>query len=696
MSVDFGFISDFAGPGQWAAEYRKVGMQVIPCVTPHEDPVNWKRPKLSEWRTLQEDLVNDAVFERWYGEDGEHFRRYNMGVVTGRASGNLLVIDLDIHKNPEAGQWWRGLIALENAGLEPETAEQRTGGGGLQKFFRAPAGRHCPTNKTPIGVDVRGQGGFAVIPPSRHESGQDYDWLPGRAPWEAGIAEAPEWLLNAVDDLVEAHGGHQGGSGRRVPGESQTPELDAWGKAYEGREQIMRDHVYHAVLEWGRECPILAPEREWQVRSWESYLDYEQRVTVQKPLPGESVRDGLHREGRGGLAYWQKWRLMMKKWGTPEFMEAMARPNPREQEPAAQFEQAQAKAEEQAKADPGTLFEFLDVAQIKALPDPQWLVQGLMVEQALGFIYGPPGCLKTFLALDLALSFASGQGQWWGRPVQRPGAVVYISSEGIADLKFRIMAWEAHRKVDADPAPFYLIRQSINFMNGSDIGTLVATVEAIAALAGVSIAAVFVDTVSRVLPGSDENLQKDMTIFVAACDVVRQRFGATVVGIHHTPRAGNMRGSTVIPGAGDFLIEMRREPGAETGSIFAAKIKAAEDGWEQHFRVHKVEVGTITKNTSLVLDPAEPMIKDSSLGWPERDVCRQILSAIDEEWCKKRPWCHALNTSRAAVTNIVKRWHLERPIVVDILATWTANGVISEEMWDTDGHVRGYRKLIDL
>ena len=43
-----------------------------------------------------------------------------------------------------------------------------------------------------------------------------------------------------------------------------------------------------------------------------------------------------------------------------------------------------------------------------------------------------------------------------------------------------------------------------------------------------------------------------------------------------------------MPGAGDFMIEVRREPGAMAGSIFAKKIKDGEDGWEQHFKVEKI------------------------------------------------------------------------------------------------------------
>ena len=59
-------------------------------------------------------------------------------------------------------------------------------------------------------------------------------------------------------------------------------------------------------------------------------------------------------------------------------------------------------------------------------------------------------------------------------------------------------------------------------MRQDDVGKLLNTVQAIADETTAPIAAVFVDTVSRVLPGSDENLQKDMTDFVAACDAVRR------------------------------------------------------------------------------------------------------------------------------------------------------------------------------
>jgi len=690
------FDADFASPAQWAAMYRHYGLQVIPGWMPGEAKGSWKRPYLAEWVPLQERLVPDATFRRWYDPaTGEHRNRHNMGILTGACSGGAFIIDLDTPKHPEAEQWWYNVCRVHNNGMEPYTPHQKTGGGGQQWLFRAPAGWTPPTIKTSIGVDLRGQGGFAVMPPSMHDSGRTYEWhLP---PWEVPILEAPAWLCEEIDKLAGV--ARPAADPQPQPAKPQFgSEFDAFGHRVDGREQAMRDMVWRCVVKRRRASPIKPIGVPEQRLILDEYDVYERTVSVQNPLPGESKSVGLAREGRGFPAFEAKWRYAMNQWDG-DVARAAAEPDPNPDpaaDPVKEFEELAAKVEAQAKTDPAALFEVLDVLQIKTLPDPQWLIGGLIVEQALGFIYGPPGCLKTFIALDMALSLSTARQMWWDRPIERAGAVVYISSEGQADLKFRIMAWEQAAGVNADAAPFRLIRQSINFMVKEDIAKLLATVQAVVDQTGQPIAAVFVDTVSRVLPGAEENLQKDMTIFVMACDAVRQRFGATVIGIHHTARAGNMRGSTVIPGAGDFLIEVKREPGAETGSITAVKIKAAEDGWEQPFKVTKLAVGLLAGNTSLALEPIEVEPREPGSGWPERDVCRQILAGVEEQWVAGQPWCFATNTSRSAVINIMKRWRLERGVVEDMLAEWTANKVISEEVFNLKSRAKGYRKLVDI
>jgi len=694
-----GFDPDFADPPQWAAMYRAVRFQPVPAWSPAERK-DYKRPKLSEWRKIQGVILPQDQFDRIWAENAT---RKNMGVVTGECSDNLLVVDLDTQKTTAAADWWNGLLAVHNNNLPLETVEQRTGGGGRQLLFRAPPGRVVPTCKTPIGVDIRGHGGFAMLPPSMHESGHEYVWLPGQEPWELEVSTAPDWLLDAIDALVKQHGGGTRspgmGEGGSRPSDGPEAQYDGFGQQTDGREETMRDVVWHAVLELYRQSPIQPPEAEWPALAGQAWEAYERRVDTKAYYANK--RDGLEQEGRGPTLFWQKFQSTMRRWGAPEFVAEAAKPPPKQDPPDAadEFSEQAYKAGQQAKADPGKLLEVLDIDQIKAMADPVWLIDQMIIEQSLGFIYGPPGSVKTFFALGMALSIASGKSEWWTRSVRKRGAIVYISAEGQANLKFRIAAWEQHNNTltSAADTPFFLIRQSINFMKGEDVGVLLETVEAILVRAKMPILAVFVDTVSRVLPGAEENLQKDMTLFVKACDAVRIRFGATVIGVHHTNAAGGFRGSTVMPGAGDFMIEMRREAGALEGSIFAKKIKDAEDGWEQHFRIVKIELGGLEARSSLVLEPVDEAPKrEPQTAWPDRDICRQILAAIDEAWSKGRPWCYARNSSRCAIPVIMKRWQLKREIVDDILLTWTTNGVIAEEVCDAKNHLSGYRKLLDF
>lgn len=685
MNAANGFDPEFADPPQWAAMYRAQRFQPVPAWSPAEHK-QWKRPKLPEWRKIQNEILPQSEFDRLYGPGGQYVTRKNMGVVTGECSDNLFIVDLDSHKVVAASEWWAGLLLVHNNDLPLETVEQRTGGGGRQILFRAPKGRVVPTCKTPIGVDIRGHGGFAMLPPSLHESGNEYAWLPGREPWELEVAIAPEWLLDAIDSLVKQHGGGTTGPRAQSTGDGPEAQYDGFGQQTDGREQVMRDVVWHAMLELYRASPIQPPEAEWVKLAEGPYEGYERRVTTR--IEGVSLRDGLEQEGRGWTEFLVKWRATMRKWGEPNFTQEAKKPPP-DPDPG---------PDRTNRTDGQTvqLYERLDVKQIKAMADPKWLVEKLIIENSLGFIFGAPGTVKTFLALDLSLSFATGRKEWWGRKVEHNGTVIYVSSEGFSDLKFRIMAWEQQRGVNADDAPFRLIREGINFTRLEDIQKLLATIEAVVNETKTPVTAVVVDTVSRVLPGVDENLQKDMTTFVNGCDAVRRKFSTTVIGLHHTARAGNMRGSTVIPGAGDFVIEMRREPGAQEGSFYVSKLKAAQDGEEQHFKMVEVAVGIAGEHKSIVLEPIAQARREPGTVWPDTDVCRQVLAAIDEEWGRGRPWCYAHNTSRSAVRNITKRWRLKQETVEDMLATWTANGVISEEVCDAKNHILGYRKLLDF
>ncbi len=108
----------------------------------------------------------------------------NIGVPTGERSG-LLVVDVD---HPA------GLDALEAEHEElPATRTHRTGSGGMHHLYRYPEGSNIrnSTGKLAHGLDVRGEGGYVIVPPSRTTRAYTVlDDLPLAAP--------PGWLLEAL------------------------------------------------------------------------------------------------------------------------------------------------------------------------------------------------------------------------------------------------------------------------------------------------------------------------------------------------------------------------------------------------------------------------------------------------------------------------------------------------------------------
>jgi len=131
----------------------------------------------------------------------------NIGVATGAASG-FWVLDLD---GPEAEEGLAALVAVH--GPLPVTPEQSTGRGRHLCFAYDPAFPiHNSAGKIGKNIDVRGDGGYIVAPPSIHPGdekkgippGRVYAWTAGRSPLEIPFAPAPEWLSRMAMPVPEA------------------------------------------------------------------------------------------------------------------------------------------------------------------------------------------------------------------------------------------------------------------------------------------------------------------------------------------------------------------------------------------------------------------------------------------------------------------------------------------------------------
>ncbi len=122
-------------------------------------PIGTDKKPLIEWKPFQSQRASEEQIREWFSKP-----EVNVGIVTGKIS-NLVVVDID----PRHG-------GSDEAFKVIETVKSATGGGGWHYYFQYEDGIQNGANIRP-GVDVRGEGGYVIAPPSSHVSGKNYEWL---------------------------------------------------------------------------------------------------------------------------------------------------------------------------------------------------------------------------------------------------------------------------------------------------------------------------------------------------------------------------------------------------------------------------------------------------------------------------------------------------------------------------------------
>ncbi len=170
---------------QAALAFAETGWAVLPVAA------NGKRPLSGHG--VHDASVEEPQIRRWW----LRWPDANVGIATGAPSG-LVVVDVDLERGGA-----ESLQILTCAGRElPPSLRAETGGGGFHLFYRQPAGVAVPNTagrlpnvSEPLpGIDLRGDGGYVVAPPSVHASGRTYRWSLGanQAPGPAApLAVAP-------------------------------------------------------------------------------------------------------------------------------------------------------------------------------------------------------------------------------------------------------------------------------------------------------------------------------------------------------------------------------------------------------------------------------------------------------------------------------------------------------------------------
>lgn len=564
----------FATPSDYAHEYRGLGLQVVPAKTPSEDK-SWKRPAIS-WREHESQIVSDDTFSRWYGKTGQFSKRENVGFITGAASSGIFVVDLDIHKHPQAAIWWRGVLAAENNNCALDTATQTTGGGGKQLLFRAPAGWIPPTCKTSIGVDIRGQGGFAMLPPSMHESGTPYAWDAGCEPWECGIADAPQWLCDAVDSVAAQYGG-------RIQQQATLPSAPAiqtatpnhsetmFGTKIDGREDYMAKLVWARVVGMWRECPIKPPSDEFKSEMRDCWEVYQRNVKSRLTDANIPNHELLEREGRGITEFTKKWKVAQAQWDDKIAVHGLQAPPERIQPPAPERPIVTADTPgTEFDEETGEVINFpateLCAADFESIPPREWIYGNDLVRGFVSVLGSPGGVGKTAYTLGIGTAVASGRNimshdQDRPSPWQKihvTGAVWFINLEDPRDeLRRRMFALFRHHNLRFDG-----LKNKIYIDSGRDrpvviakrdpSGTLIAhpiVDDLVAEIKRRNIVLLVVDPFVQ-SHDAEENRNDEMNIVMALWGLVAHRGRCAVWLVHHFRKGGAAGDGEAFRGAG--------------------------------------------------------------------------------------------------------------------------------------------------
>ena len=255
-------------------------------------------------------------------------------------------------------------------------------------------------------------------------------------------------------------------------------------------------------------------------------------------------------------------------------------------------------------------------------PQTQWLVEGLWSDQAVGILGGEPKCCKSFLALDVAVSVASGAACLRQFPVRRSGPVLLFPAEdSLAIVRRRLEGIAAAAQVPFDSLPVQVITApTLRLDTPADRARLLDTVQQLQPIL------LILDPLIR-LHRVDENDATQIAGLLSYLRELQRQFALAVMLVHHARKDSHasrpgqaLRGSSELHGWGDSNLYMRRKGPQLT---LSTEHRAAPG--QDHIPLQLTQAGAALALAVVASAPAPP---DSSPTPAQR--VRQALAGLSQ------------------------------------------------------------------
>ena len=346
-----------------ALEYVNLGWSILP-VRPDD-----KRPYMTNWLQYQKIRADRNLVTSWFSS----LSNAGVGLVTGRISG-VVVLDVE-HDCP---------IPIEDILRKyPTGMVSKSGGGGRHLFYNYPRGVGRISNRVRIfdGADLRADGGFIVLPPTRHPNGRQYEWVK-KGPLGA-------FPLALLDLRSESMTGNEGWITEALRGVTEGGRNDTCARlaGYFFKKGMNYDIVEALLLDWNEKND--------------------------PPLPVREVRTTIKSIERSHAFAGEQFTSVEFEDDKPE---------------------AGKTVEQNSTFDVVKLTDYVEAYGGEGV---SWAVDKWLPDHSITFLVSPPESYKTWMLLDLAVSVSAGVPFLGQFAVKSPGPTILIqqedSHEGLTD-----------------------------------------------------------------------------------------------------------------------------------------------------------------------------------------------------------------------------------------------------------------------
>lgn len=361
---------------QLVNEYIDSGWSILP-VKPDE-----KRPYMTNWLQYTRTRPGKQLVSNWFN----NLTGAGVGLVTGKISG---VVVLDV-------EHWCPTPVDELLKKYPTNMIARSGGGGVHLFYSYPQNVGKISNRVGIfeGADLRADGGFLVLPPTMHPSGNRYEWI------KRGIPGA--FPMAFLDLESRSPTSNEGWITEALRGVSEGGRNDTCARlaGYFFKKGLNSDIVEALLMEWNEKND--------------------------PPLPVSEVRTTIKSIERSHAGADRQFTSV-------------------------DFKDDRNEHHETTNTSTFGVMKMTDYVKGYGGEGVSWLVDEWLPDASITFLVSPPESYKTWILLDLAVSVSAGVPFLGKYRVNSPGPTLIIQQEdshsGLTDR----LALIAEQKLGALP-----------------------------------------------------------------------------------------------------------------------------------------------------------------------------------------------------------------------------------------------------